>query len=212
MIAKKFNNIKKVDIYENYGIIEEYIAISTHFNRAHIGINILSKSKEIMNDMMVLSENIGCRPLYQDTDRTFVLKKDLPKIHLAFEEKYGKNLLGNGLGEFSSDFEIKDCKNVVCNSAIFVGKKKYWCGLSGENKEGEIVKSPKIRMNGITNGSIHLKAELDYEGETKNIYQDLYDGNKVEFDLSIGGNKALFEFSETSIMFRKNNIYRTIQL
>ena len=47
-----------------------------------------------------------------------------------------------------------------------------------------------IRMKGINTECIIAKAKTDYNGDVMKLYEDLYNGNKVTFDLCDG--KAVF--------------------
>ena len=51
----------------------------THFNNSLLGIQILSMSKRIMNEVMCLAYDIGCHIFYQDTDSMHIYKDDLTK-------------------------------------------------------------------------------------------------------------------------------------
>ena len=42
--------------------------VNTHFNNSLLGIQILSMAKRIMNEIVCLAYDIGCRIFYQDTD------------------------------------------------------------------------------------------------------------------------------------------------
>ena len=72
----------------NYNFIQSYVevgdkyyvkhikSIIDHFNYAHCGVEILSMSKRIMNEVMCLAEDINLKMYYQDTD----------SIHISYDQ------------------------------------------------------------------------------------------------------------------------------
>jgi len=108
-IALNFNRIRDFTRMSN-GVyrFEMYKQIETHFNRQHCAMEVLSMSKAIMNEVQVLAEDLGIDIAYQDTDSLHVPAKDSARLADAFRKEYGKELIGKGLGQFSSDFEFAD--------------------------------------------------------------------------------------------------------
>ena len=166
-----------------------------HFNRAHIGTTILSISKRIMNEVMCLAEDNGLDMFYQDTDSIHIKDKDIKILADKFRAIYGRELIGKNLGQFHSDFEIDGAENVYATRSIFLGKKCYIDELAGE-KDGKTVVDYHIRMKGIPNKVIqyHTK-KLGYNNPFE-MYQDLYNGVEVVFDLTNDGSKANFKFNK----------------
>ena len=203
-----FNNEKEFNKYLdlNHESITEYTKIknsyrayvkseiSNHFNCSHIGIDILSYSKHIMNDVICLSEKINKNVYYQDTDSLFINFNDVADINEAYIKETGMLLLGAELGQFKTDLKIKGCENVKGSNAYFLGKKCYYLKMTGINKETkkEITKD-KIRMAGISDTSIMYeinKQIINKKGEKvkqfkdcEEVYFKLYKGESVEFDL-----------------------------
>ncbi|WP_289705328.1 hypothetical protein [Bacteroides acidifaciens] len=52
----------------NIHAIRTFKPIDKHFNFSLFGIQVLSMSKRIMNEVMCLAFDIGCHIYYQDTD------------------------------------------------------------------------------------------------------------------------------------------------
>ena len=52
--------------------------IDKHFNFSLFGIQVLSMSKRIMNEVMCLAYDIGCHIYYQDTDSMHIEYADVP--------------------------------------------------------------------------------------------------------------------------------------
>ena len=78
--------------------------IDQHFNFSLLGIQVLSMSKRIMNEVMCLAYDIGCKIYYQDTDSMHIRVQDLEKLQNEFKKKYNRELVGSNLGQFHSDF------------------------------------------------------------------------------------------------------------
>ena len=173
-------------------------AINTHFNRVHIGIQILSMSKRIMNEVMCLADDKGLKIYYQDTDSMHILNHHVPILEKAFGEKYGRQLNGKDMGQFHVDFELDGAKNVYAENSIFLGKKSYIDCLVGEDKDGNEVRGFHIRMKGVPNGCI-LGECKKRKCSPFDLYEELKDGKKVKFDLLVD------EDLDAKVRFKKNN-------
>ncbi len=108
------------------------------------------------------------------------------------------------MGQFNCDFASSIIKtDIHAIKSIFLGKKAYLDVLAGYDKDGNYVKDTHIRMKGVSGASIMYKANPDHllnHNETidavVDIYEELYDGKAVTFDLCCGGNKCSFEFTK----------------
>ena len=82
-------------------------------------------SKRIMNEVMCLAYDIGCKIYYQDTDSMHIVKEDLERLERTFEEKYHRPLKGTNLGQFHTDFASftgrEDVQHAI--ESIFLMKK-----------------------------------------------------------------------------------------
>ena len=58
-----------------------------------------------------------------------------------------------------------------------------------------------IRMKGITHSSIDYTAKKDFGGDVLKMYEHLFDGKSVNFDLLCGGTKDMFK-SEKDMTIR----------
>jgi hypothetical protein len=168
-----------------------------HFNIAQVGVCILSNSKRIMNEVMCLAEDNDIDLYYQDTDSMHLKDADIPKLSKVFYHTYNRELIGKGLGQFHSDFDLSGCSNIVAVKSIFLGKKCYIDKLEGINKDGEKENGFHIRMKGIPEKCIHYVVENSKKyKDVMDLYLDLYNGNEVAFDLTNGGTKANFKFNK----------------
>jgi hypothetical protein len=209
---KLFDNKEKFDVYlsRNYNRISNWLSydndtkfkvevstnMNSHFNRAHIGVSILSMSKRIMNEVICLAEDNNLTIYYQDTDSIHIEDKDIEVLQQLFTQNYDKELIGKDLGQFHSDFELKGAtKDVVATDSIFLGKKSYIDCLEGYDDEGNKVNGYHIRMKGISNDSIMYYCK-EHNITPFQLYQELYDGKKIEFDLTCGGSKVNFRFNK----------------
>jgi hypothetical protein len=191
-------------IYDSNAIKCKYIKpINEHFNRAHIGVSILSMSKRIMNEVMCLADDNDIQLFYQDTDSMHLYEDDINKLSKLFKEKYDRELIGKDMGQFHSDFELKDhydeekddfvqCKNIHAIKSIFLGKKSYIDELNGTDKDGNIKTDYHIRLKGIPNSTIHHTCKL-MKLTPIELYEKLYNGEVVEFDLTNAGSKVNFK-------------------
>ncbi|KAH0793720.1 putative DNA polymerase [Histomonas meleagridis] len=169
--------------------------IDKHFNLSLLGVQVLSMSKRIMNEVMCLAYDIGCKIFYQDTDSMHIVKSDLPKLEAAFEARYNRKLIGNNLGQFHSDFTSDDGRSDV-NCAVesyFIMKKTYIDKLS--YNDGGI--GYMSRAKGIPTDTRYIHADLDYDGNIMELYRSLYKGNEIEFNLLLGTTKFKLNSNQT---------------
>ena len=194
-VGKWFNYIKSYTMSEDgrYARIEQLKTINDHYNLSIAGIQVLSMSKRIMNEVMCLAEDLKIEMWYQDTDSIHLDGTKLGILEQAYELKYRdetwyKPLYGKELGQFSSDFEMKvngkkiPEDKINCYNAVYLGKKCYIECLEGE-QDGVIHHDAHLRMKGVSNGAIQWRCkEL---GETPlQLYSRLYEkGKGEEFDL-----------------------------
>ena len=174
-----------------------------HFNIAHVGVSILSMSKRIMNEVMCLAEDNGIDIYYQDTDSMHLKEEGIDVLSNAFNEKYGRELIGKQLGQFHSDFDFhdeegnkrNDIANIYASRSLFLGKKCYIDELKGTNKNtGEIETDYHIRMKGVPNSCILYTSKKLGFNNVYDMYESLYNGNAIDFDLTQNGKKANFKF------------------
>lgn len=215
-----FDNAEKRDIFisRNYNWVYDYEQIegcntfrvrtinpiNKHFNIAHVGVSILSWSKRIMNEVMCLAEENNIDLFYQDTDSMHLLSDDIDKLASAFNNKYGRELIGENLGQFHSDFELEGCRDIYASRSIFLGKKCYIDELKGTDNEGNEKTGYHIRMKGIPSSCIKYTAK-NMGINVFELYEKLYDGEKISFDLTENGDKANFKTN-------KNGVIETLDL
>ena len=192
----------------NYNYVSEYwqlagdkyrvkskTPINTHFNRPQVGVSILSMSKHIMNEVMCLAEDNNITIAYQDTDSMHIIADDLPILSKKFNELYNRELVGEDMGQFHSDFSLEyedengenqKAKNIVSVASEYLGKKCYHDKLRGEDKNGNYVYGDHTRMKGVSGDSIEHLCNL-YNCDVSQLYGQLLGdemgGAKFTFDL-----------------------------
>ncbi|CAK4090897.1 unnamed protein product [Aphanomyces euteiches] len=91
-----------------------------------------------MNEVMCLAEDINARIWYQDTDSMHIDRDAISKLAEAFRAKYGRELIGNQMGQFHIDFDLKGSEGeVYSKESIFLGKKNYLDVLACDGNDVE---------------------------------------------------------------------------
>lgn len=220
---KFFDKKKEFDVYisRNYNIVNNYVEYTKgkyrveindtragQYNYCHLGAEILSMSKRIMNEVICSAEDNDLKIYYQDTDSIHINDEDIVKLKTIYESKYNRQLIGKNMGQFHSDFSMKGYKNIVSTGLIMLGKKSYIDRLRGEDENGDYHYDYHIRLKGINNEAIKLKLK-DYNNPFE-MYEELYKGKKIEFDLTAEGSKCCFEFGKSYNIITKNTFKREV--
>ena len=180
---------KAYDINKNLVAIEVNKQIDDFYSNTLIGVQILSMSKRIMNEVMCTAEDNDINIFYQDTDSMHIENDKIPLLAKAFKERFGRELIGKELGQFHNDFDELE-SNPVSVESYFLGKKAYIDKLSNDNNE----EAYHYRMKGVDLKCIQLKAKKQFKGDIMKLYNHLYEGNGLKFDLT-----------ETKARFKMNN-------
>jgi hypothetical protein len=195
--------ISVIDVFDsNIKKVETISSIHSHQNIAQVGVSILSMSKRIMNEVMCLAEDNNIMMFYQDTDSIHMYQDDIPKIEKLFMDKYDRELIGEELGQFHSDFEIKyddgnkKCKDVYSSHLIVLGKKCYVNRLVGTDEDGNERIDYHIRLKGVPNSTIEYEIKHQNFDNVIQLYEKLYKGEKINFDLTEGMGKSRFQIQK----------------
>lgn len=184
-----------------------------HYNLSHIGSLILAMSKRIMNEVMCLAEDNSIELFYQDTDSMHLYDKDIEKLQKIFKDKYNRELIGKDLGQFHSDFKSKKIPkglDIYSKKLIALGKKCYLDVLEAIDEKGKVYNDYHIRLKGVSSQSIEYTAKKRNQS-IEQLYMDLYNENKIEFDLTCGNKKACFKFFKNYEVITQINFTREIQ-
>lgn len=183
--------------------------VSKHTNMAHCGVLVLDMSKRIMAEVMYLADDNNIPIFYQDTDSMHCIVEDVPKLELLFKQKYNRDLIGNKMGQFHSDFDVGKFEEKgfepYAKETIICGKKVYYDRVVCNSNGDEI---DHIRMKGINETSILLY------GKQKNlnvsqIYHELYYGKQIEFNL--GASKVMFKLNSNLTVSTNNDFKRNVK-
>jgi hypothetical protein len=208
-VYKNYANIKGMMHKINDKIYEITTAtIDDSYNFSSVGIKCLSYSKRIMNEVMGLASDNGILIYYQDTDSMHLKDCDIPKLEELYRVNYnGKELHGNGLGQFKSDFNIDGCTNVKSIRSLFLGKKAYIDELRGYDKEGIEHIDYHIRLKGVTEAGINEKVK---ELGAIKLYEKLAAGEEITFVLNPTKHKVMFEFTKNSVHTRETRSFERV--
>ena len=196
-LGKQYNYIKEFTDCGKVIIVKKHKSILDHFNNAHVGVEVLSKSKNIMNKVMCMGEDLGLKMYTQDTDSIHIDYDEVAILEEHYNKKYGTELIGNDMGQFHIDFDLDgSIGDIWATDSIFLGKKSYIDKLESRDKDNKPIYGFHIRMKGITSSSIDYTTKLnskdgslDYMG----LYEKLFKGDMVNFDLLCGGEKDMFK-------------------
>ena len=208
-VSKHYNEIKEIIELPN-GVefkVKSYKSIEKHFNNCACGVEVLSMSKRIMNEVMCLAEDNNLNMYYQDTDSIHINTDDVSILADAYFKKYNRVLIGKQMGQFHTDFDSKVIdKNIHAKESIFLGKKCYIDVLTGDN--GEI--DYHIRMKGVSCESIKHYAHKN-KLNLLDVYKELLNGKEIEFDLCCDGSKVSFEFKKNMEIHSRDKFKRNIK-
>ena len=187
-LKRHYNNIKEITELANKQSYKITLSkpINKHYNNAHIGVEILSITKRIMNEVMVLSQDLGIKIYYQDTDSMHLANSEISKLAEAFKNEHNRELIGKNMGQFHTDFDLKGADKgceIVATESIFLGKKAYIDKLECKNKDGTIIEGYHIRMKGVPSECITHYADEKEEGDVMMVYDRLHREIPVEFNL-----------------------------
>ena len=181
--------------------------IVKHDNNASCGVEVLSMSKRIMNEVICLAEDNNKKIYYQDTDSMHIQSKSVDKLAKLYYEKYNRELIGQHMGQFHTDFDSDILKGTIyAKESVFLGKKCYLDVLSDES--GKI--DYHIRMKGISNVSVMYHAKKDFDGDVLKLYNHLYEGKSYTFDLTCNSLKACFDMVDMSTIKTKECFQREL--
>lgn len=210
-LSRNYNFIKEYTVSGDNYIVKTYKPIINHFNLCHIGCEILSMSKRIMNEVMCTAEDNDLKIYYQDTDSIHIEDKNIELLRKCFKEKYNRELIGKKMGQFHSDFEFEGCSNVVSIESYFLGKKMYIDRLRGINSDNEYEYTDHIRMKGIPTSCV--KYECNKRQMTPlELYDKLYNGGVINFDLTENMNACMMKRTKELKFEQLNTFNRRITI
>ena len=202
LIKNSSKIISYIQVNENLYAIKVGQQIDTFYTNTLLGVQILSMSKRIMNEVMCTAEDIGIKIYYQDTDSMHIQKNKIDDLAEEYKKRYGRELIGKNLGQFHNDFD--EVENGYAYKSIFVGKKMYVDMLKNEKDESGI----HYRMKGVNLDCVKLYAE-ENNCEIFDIYNKLYNGEEITFDLLKA--KPCFKMNDNQTVTNLSTFERTIK-
>jgi len=136
-VDKNYNYINEYyEIYNEESDYKKYIVkmkqgINEHFNNAHAGVEVLAMSKRIMNEVMCLAEQNKLKLYYQDTDSIHIKEEDIEVLQKLYNNKYNRELIGKGMGQFHSDFD----SDIITGNRYYNEDKKEHITINFKTKE-----------------------------------------------------------------------------
>ncbi len=214
-LIRNYNNHKETKEY-NYGDeTNKYTTykmdiikpINEHFNYCHAGVEILSMSKRIMNEVMCLADDFNIPIYYQDTDSMHIDQKNIKPLSKLYKNKYDRDLIGKMTGQFHSDFDSNICDEETIHSKLFIalGKKVYVDVLSDKDNNIDY----HIRMKGVSGKSVKYHCQKD-KIKVEKLYEKLYNNETYGFDLACNGLSPCFEGKTDGSICSKEEFYRII--
>lgn len=183
--------------------------IDDYYTNPVFGVQVLSMSKRIMNEVMTLAEDLKIDIFYQDTDSMHIDKSKLELLSETFKKIYGRELIGDKvLGQFHSDFEKineTDKETPYATESYFLGKKCYIDHLRNNNGD----RNYHYRMKGVDLKCVKLVADRDFNGELLKVYKHLFDNNTIEFDLKL--TLPCFEMNKNRTVVSRKDFKRNIK-
>tara|TARA_R110000772_G_scaffold64009_2_gene143106 strand:- start:836 stop:4249 length:3414 start_codon:yes stop_codon:yes gene_type:complete len=209
-LAYNYNFIKSAIKLNKGYVVKKIKTINQHFNNCYAGVEILSMSKRIMNELICLGQDNNCKIYYTDTDSIHIEDSDIKKLEKLYLQKYKKVLVGKNMGQFHSDFELKGAtKNIYSTKLIALGKKCYLDMLRGEDDDGNIIYGTHIRMKAISPIAINDHAIIN-KTTIENIYEDLLLGEKKQFDLLARGKCCKFRYNPDMTISSSSSFLRSV--
>ena len=224
-VNRNYNMIKEAETLCGSDVtrVVKIKPINRHYTFVTLGVNILSMSKRIMNEVMCTAEDIGVDIMYQDTDSMHLFRDQLDALSDEYRSRYGRELIGSRMGQFHSDFGLVNGRGSmpIAMKSVFVMKKGYCDRL--ESEQGIAY---HCRMKGIPTDVVVMTANerhpecaqcvigeggLVYGGDSvEKLYEDLYYGMEIEFDLARSSRPSFDMRNDFSVETRRKFV-RKIQ-
>lgn len=208
--SRNYNFIRDYRKMKGSYCVNKIKPINEHFNNVYAGVEILTMSKRIMNEVMCLADDLKLNIYYTDTDSMHIDNNQIEILEKEYNKIHGRELIGKNMGQFHTDFDLGQCKDVIATESIFLGKKAYIDRLVGD-LNGEKQYGFHIRMKGINEEGILHYAET-YQMDVLDIYRNLYENGQIEgsFDLLAGGKCCKFQYNDDMSVSSVNEFTRKV--
>ena len=184
-----------IKVHDKY-YVKKIKTIINHYNYCHCGVEVLSTSKRIMNEVMTLAEDLKLSIYYQDTDSMHINFEEVETLSKEFKNKYNRELIGEDMGTFHVDFEMDGANGeIYAKECYFIAKKVYIDILESNDKDGNIINENHIRMKSVPTSCIKYTSQ-GQNIQPLDLYEKLYNGTKINFDLTEGGTNCGFKYEK----------------
>jgi len=225
-LDKAFDNIFSVHFDDATGsaLVTTIKPKPEHKNMVHCASEILAMSKTIMLEVFEIAYDLKVPIFYTDTDSIHIARDGMPRVIAEYHRRYGKDLIGDGLGQFHSDYEIpkdgvkKDHPEFFepySAVSIYLGKKAYFnkvayrAYIDKKANTTEIRYFEHIRMKGITEAAIREAAQTR-NISVEQLYLLLTTGETVTFNLLAGG-RPCFRYNKDFTVYSKPEFPRRLK-
>lgn len=152
-----------------------------HKNWPHVGSEILSYSKKLMNRMIYTAEDLGIDGYYMDTDSFHYDANGTDELVSELKKKYNFDMIGKSLCQFNSDWEFSRKQNgeAVGIEAYYLGKKMYYekCEYKEHGNDKTLI-GEHVRMK-----AINASCLSDTYKDKKEPFERLFNGETLQFDM-----------------------------
>lgn len=202
LIKNSSKIIKYTQVNKNLYAIKVGQQIDDFYTNTLLGVQILSMSKRIMNEVMCTAEDLGIQIYYQDTDSMHIQKNKINDLANEYFKRFNRELIGKNLGQFHNDFD--EVADGYAYKSIFVGKKMYVDLLKNDKGETGI----HYRMKGVNLDCVKLYAE-EHNCEIFDVYNKLFNGETLTFDLLKA--KPCFKMNDNQTVTNQLDFKRSIK-
>ena len=202
LIKNSSKIIKYTQVNKNLYAIKVGQQIDDFYTNTLLGVQILSMSKRIMNEVMCTAEDLGIKIYYQDTDSMHIQKNKIDDLATEYFKRFGRKLIGKNLGQFHNDFD--EVADGYAYKSVFVGKKMYVDLLQNDKGETGI----HYRMKGVNLDCVKLYAE-EHNITVFDVYNKLFNGDTLTFDLLKA--KPCFKMNDNQTVSNQKEFKRKIR-
>ena len=202
LIKNSSKIIKYTQVNKNLYAIKVGQQIDDFYTNTLLGVQILSMSKRIMNEVMCTAEDLNIQIYYQDTDSMHIQKNKINDLANEYFKRFNRELIGKNLGQFHNDFD--EVTDGYAYKSVFVGKKMYVDLLKNDKGETGI----HYRMKGVNLDCVQLYAE-EHNLTVFDVYNKLFNGETLTFDLLKA--KPCFKMNDNQTVTNQLDFKRSIK-
>lgn len=186
-------------------LLRESVDVLENWSMPSLGSHILAMSKRIVTQVTSLCQDLGIKVLYTDTDSIHLPRDSVGYLAQCFREKYGRELIGKGLGQFHTDFPVTERGMMWSKRFVGVGKKSYIDVLTDGVEERY-----HIRMKGIP--ELSLLKVCERRGITPlELYERFLRDEEFEVSFDLADAKPCFDRKSDMSIQTLEHFYRALK-